>query len=161
MLRRMLLSLSCGAALAACQAHAAPATVERFEQNTWQQLQHTLPRPAAVVFTATYCASCLAVLAQVNEALRKHALARPVIAVVIDESSDEALLSSHHYTAASRLFRFADNEARLRYRVDPRWRGETPYVVLLSPNKPATFIAGMPNEAQINAWLGRIRGTPD
>ncbi len=161
MFRRMLLSFSCAATLIASEANAAPEIVERFEQDTWQQLQHTLPRPAAVVFTATYCASCPAVIARVNEALRKRALTRPVVAVVIDEASDEALLNSHHYTAASRLFLFADNEARLRYRVDPRWRGETPYVVLLSQNKAAAFIAGMPSDAQIDAWLGQSRATPD
>lgn len=131
---------------------AAPPHVELFHAGTWQQLQSSLPRPAAVVFTATYCASCPAVLEKLRDTLRERQLTQTVVAVLIDDVEDDASLSSHHFAAASRLFVFAGDEAKLRYGVDPRWRAITPYVALLGKNK-VEFVAGMPNDAQVADWL--------
>ncbi|MDR2215240.1 MAG: hypothetical protein LBE59_05285 [Nevskiaceae bacterium] len=133
---------------------APPQTVERFDANTWEQMKTQLPRPSAIVFTATYCVNCPAVMDRLTQALRERGLQPHVIAVVIDEASTEQLLTSPHYEHASSLFAFAGNEAALRYGVDPRWRGETPYVALLNAAGQIVFAAGTPSEAKIGAWLG-------
>ena len=135
-------------------ATASPSKVERFDAKTWAQLQKELPRPAVVVFTATYCATCPALIDRIADVLAKRGVKRDIVAVVIDEATPRELLDSHHYRNASRLFAFDGNEAALRYGVDPRWRGLTPYVALLSADK-AVFIAGTPSDAQFEAWLTR------
>lgn len=152
-LRKAAVALLCAPLLCAASAWAAPQGVEHFDAGTWEALQKSLPRPAAIVFTATYCASCPAVLARVAEALRKRDLPEHIVAVVIDEASSQELMSSSHYSSATRLFAFSGDEARLRYGVDPRWRGVTPYVALLGPADKISFIAGSPSDAQIEAWL--------
>jgi hypothetical protein len=148
-----------GAVLAACAltatAVAAPSNVERFDVVAWERLQKELPRPAAVVFTATYCVSCPAVLAQLSDALKGQGIKGDVIAVVIDEAEARELLKSEHYGRASRLFLFEGNEASLRYHVDPRWRGVTPYIALLPAEGKTILTAGAPSDAQLAAWLGK------
>jgi hypothetical protein len=138
-------------------ASATPRSVERFDAKTWTQLQQELPRPAAVVFTATYCVSCPALIESMTQTLAKRGLKQDVVAVVIDAATDQQLFNSGHYEHASRLFAFDGNEATLRYGVDPRWRGVTPYVALLSAQNKVTFVAGTPSDAQIEAWLAATR----
>lgn len=134
---------------------AAPPKVESFEIATWEQLQKQSPRPTAVVFTATYCANCPAVISKLSEALQRKGVKSEIVAVVIDEAEEKALLESEHYKHASRLFLFEGNEAALRYKVDPRWRGVTPYTALLGADGKMTFAAGMPSDEQIGTWLSR------
>lgn len=137
----------------AAVAVAAPSSVERFDAAAWEGLQKELSRPSAVVFTATYCASCPAVLAKLSGALREQGLKGDVVAVVVDGAEAPELLKSKHYRHASRLFLFEGNEASLRYQVDSRWRGVTPYIALLTAQGETVFTAGTPSDAQVTAWI--------
>jgi thiol-disulfide isomerase/thioredoxin len=145
-----------GAFLAFCvfaAAAAAAPRVERFDAAAWESLQKELSRPSAVVFTASYCASCPAVLAKLSGALRERGIEGDVVAVVIDEAEAPELLKSRHYRHASRLFLFEGNEASLRYQVDSRWRGVTPYIALLTADGETMFVAGTPSDAQVATWM--------
>lgn len=152
-----MLALLCAPLLSSLGASASPSIVESFDAKTWTRLRQELPRPAAVVFTATHCANCPAVIARLTQSLQDRGLAQHVIAVVIDAAQEQALLSSRHYESASRLFAFSDTEAKLRYAVDPRWRGETPYIALLSARDDIVFVTGTPSDAQIEAWTRSLR----
>jgi hypothetical protein len=149
------------AILASMPATAAPPEVESFDGRTWELLKRDSPRPAAIVFTATYCASCPAVIAKLAETLQQRGAKSEVVAVVIDEAAIDGeagrreLLASAHYKSASRLFLFSGNEAALRYRVDPRWRGVTPFIALLGADGKVTFSTGAPSDAQTAAWLNK------
>ena len=154
LLKRAAVMLPWACALAFSCAVASPKTVERFDASTWARMQEQLPRPAAVVFTATYCANCPVLIGHLAETLRQRGLLQRVVAVVIDAADNEELLKSEHYESASQLFAFDGDEARLRYGIDPRWRGVTPYVALLGTQSKVLFVAGTPSKAQIDAWLG-------
>ncbi len=134
---------------------AEPRRIEPFDHATWQRLQAELPRPAAVVFTATWCANCPEVLRRLAEVRRVNGLSSPlvVVVVVIDGDGHPKLLDEPHYRAADRLFVFDGEEALLRYTVQPQWRGVTPYVALLPRKGAPAFVAGTPGPAQIEAWL--------
>lgn len=134
---------------------AAPA-VEAFEVGTWKQLLNQLKKPAIVVFSATWCPNCPAVLDELARDTRRQRLKAPLLAVVMDAApgdADAALLRDAHYSKADRLFGFAGQAPALRYSVDPRWRGATPFVALLSPGRPPRLITGPPSEADLEAWL--------
>jgi hypothetical protein len=64
-------------------------------------------------------------------------------------SPDDAdLLTAPHYRLADRLMAFDGEPVRLRYGVDPRWIGVTPYVALLAVGAPAPrFVMGAPGKA--------------
>ena len=149
MLRAVVITLFCLPLWAASP----PQKVERFDLKIWSQLQKELPRPSAVVFTATYCANCPALIERISQALASRGLKRDIVAVIIDEADPSELLKSEHYRAATRLFLFDGNETALRYGVDPRWRGVTPYVAFLSGSNQVKFIPGTPSAAQFDAWL--------
>lgn len=141
------------ALLATASVTAAPPTVEAFDAATWDKLQKTSPRPSAIVFTATYCANCPAVLTQLSDALKNQGVKGDIVAVVIDEADTQELLKSHHYLAATHLYLFSGNEAALRYKVEPRWRGVTPFVALLGADGQTRFATGAPSDTQIATWL--------
>ena len=138
--------------LCASSAAFADRPLESFGATTWSSLQKELPKPAAVVFTATYCASCPQVLKQLATTLHEKHLDAPVIAVVIDGADSEAL-DLEHYVLAQRIFVFDGDEMSLRYSVDPQWHGETPFVALLPRQGPPYWVTGMPSKKQLVRWL--------
>lgn len=134
---------------------AAPA-VEAFEADTWKRLQAETRTPAIVVFSATWCPNCPAVLDDLARDRRRQRLKAPLLAVIMDVppgESDAALLRDAHYRQADRLLAFSGPAPALRYSVDPRWRGATPFVALLMPGRPPRTITGPPSSADLDAWV--------
>jgi len=110
---------------------AAPARVEDFDAGTWSRLLSDLARPAVVVFSTTYCAICPEAFALLADTIEARRLKAPLVAVVMDGERHSGLLREAHYARADRLFVFRGQEAAVRYAVNKRWRGVTPFVVLL------------------------------
>jgi hypothetical protein len=157
--RRAALAVAFALAFAVGSALAAPATVERFDAAAWPSLQAALEQPAAVVFTTTDCAYCPAVIARLGRDIERGALRAQLVAVVMDQppgADDAALLADAHYRPAARLFAFDGPVQALRHRVNPAWRGVTPYVVLLRPGRPALAFTGMPTDADVAGWQQAI-----
>jgi thiol-disulfide isomerase/thioredoxin len=144
---------------AAVASQAAPAKVEAFGPKTWSANFAAVKQPTAVVFSATYCATCPQALLDLAALARKQATRGvAVVAVVTDAApgeQDAGLLKKAHYQASTRLFAFDGPEQQLRYSVDPTWRGVTPFVVLLAPGRAPQRVMGMPSEAELGAWLAR------
>ena len=147
----------CGAlwALAPMPALAAPRVVEVFDRPAWGALQAGLTAPAIVVFTATYCAHCPAVVAQLAQDKRRLLPSAQLIAVVMDAlpaQDDARLLRDTHYRPVDRLFAFQGQAAALRHAVDPSWRGVTPYVAFLHPGEAPRWVTGPPQAQDLTAW---------
>ena len=133
---------------------AAPKAVEAFDATTWPALQQAR-QPLAVVFTTTDCSHCPAVVEQLARSLRAQRGGARLVTVVMDVSpgeADAALLATAHYRQADRLLAFDGAAAALRYRVNPAWRGVTPYVALLRPGQPVTFVMGPPSAQEVKDW---------
>jgi hypothetical protein len=145
----VVVTLLAGAAGAARAAGPVAPAVHAFDANSWAALQRQLPRPAIVVFTTTDCAHCPAVLEQIDHLRRARKPQPLLVTVVMDVSPDEAdLLAAPHYRLADRLMAFDGEPVRLRYGVDPRWIGVTPYVALLAVGAQAPrFVMGAPGKA--------------
>ncbi len=147
-------------ALLSAAAAAAPRAVEAFSPDTWQSLQGSIKQPTVVVFTATWCATCPQVMADLVADMRQRKLKASVVAVVMDVApgeKDAALVRNGHYKLADRLFAFDGQASAIRYRVDPAWRGAAPFVVLLSPQAPPRSSTGMPAAADLAAWAAAKR----
>ncbi len=132
--------------------HAMP--VHDFDASTWGQLLRSGPRPAAYVFTTTWCSTCPAVFELLHDTI--VAARRPVelVAVVMDAQGERALAHAHHYRGITRLYAFNGFEPEIRYAVDPKWRNITPYVVLLGRDGGTQRVIGPPDERRLRAWLG-------
>lgn len=136
----------------------APARVEPFDGGTWRALQAEPATASVVVFSTTDCAHCPAVLERLSQEIARGRLKARLIGVVMDRSpgeDDAALLAGRHYRRAQRLFAFDGPAQALRYGVDPRWRGVTPFVAYLAPGRPPRTVVGPPSDEDIAAWTGR------
>ena len=143
-----------GALALAQHAHSAITTVADFDATTWTQLLKSGPRPAAYVFTNSFCATC----PEAFDALQKSVVASgkpvPLAAILMDVQGDRALAHAHHYAGVTQIYAFDGFEPAIRQAVDPAWRNITPYVVLVDRKGKLQRVTGQPSASQLKAWLG-------
>jgi hypothetical protein len=135
---------------------AAPRGVEPFDSKSWKTLKAGVKQPTVVVFSATWCPNCPAVIEELVQDIRQRKLKASLMAVVIDVApgeNDPGLLRHAHYRMADRLFAFSGQAPAVRYTVDPNWRGATPYVVFLVPGAAERVVTGPPTEEDVDAWV--------
>lgn len=131
---------------AAASALGAPAVLEPFGANTWVQLQREARGPTWVIFSASDCSHCPAVL----ERLRQLTPQIPMWWVQTDAGEPEMP------AGVARALSFGDGHTlALRHGVNPAWPGMTPYVALLRPGLPPLFALGQPSPAQLKAAAAR------
>ena len=141
--------VACGSAMAA-----PPAATRSFERGTWQSLKKELPRPGIVVFTTTDCAYCPDVIESVAADLKQSKSRATLAVVVMDGASQPASwLAEAHYRKADRLYVFNGQASALRYGIDPKWRGMTPYLALFGRSGEPQFVVGKPSPAEMAALL--------
>ncbi|MDH5206842.1 MAG: hypothetical protein OEW36_14380 [Hylemonella sp.] len=127
--------------------------VAPFDAATWAQLRQSGPRPAAYVFTATYCSTCPAVFEQLHAHIAAAGARVPLVAVVMDAQGERVLTHARHYQGVTQLYAFSGFAPEIRRAVDPKWRNITPYVVLLDRQGGEQRCLGAPAPAMLAAWL--------
>ena len=142
-----------GAATPVELAQAAPKTVANFDATTWRQLMRTGPRPAAYVFTNSFCTVCPEVFALLQQTVAPLDLSVDRAAILMDVQGDRALSVARHYPGATQVYAFDGDGAAIRKRVDPQWHNITPFVVLVGRNGKVQRITGVPDAQQLKAWL--------
>ena len=144
-----------GALLAvAALACAAPSAVLPFAADTWRELLNSPSRPLAVVFSTTDCTHCPAVIDSLAQELRKsHSTVRLAVVVMDGAGQEAALRADRHYRKADVLYAFDGDAMALRYKVNPAWRGLTPYVALIPARGEAGFHVGSPPAVALRTFL--------
>lgn len=151
---RFLISLLAVLGLMAGTVAAAPRGTQVFDKTTWQKFKKDLPRPSVVVFTTTDCAFCPDVIESLAVDLKKGKSRATLAVVVMDGASQpESWLKDAHYRKADSLYVFEGQATALRYGIDPRWRGMTPYLAMFGRSGEPTFVVGTPSRAQIAELL--------
>lgn len=135
------------------QAQEAIKNVVPFDASTWARLLRQGPRPAAYVFTTTYCPTCPDAFDQLHAAVVAARQTVELAAVVMDVQGSRALTHAHHYQGATRIYAFEGFEPEIRQTVDPKWRNVTPYVVLIGRSGAVQRTIGPPDAAMLKAWL--------
>lgn len=115
-------------------------------------------KPFILALWSVECVHCRAELAQLAALMRAHPRL-DVVLVATDQPEArmdaQAILAQYDLARAERWI-FADAFAeRLRFEIDPRWRGELPRSYLYEPGKPPTALSGLLDEGQVSAWLRR------
>ncbi len=136
------------------QGHAARTmAVKPFNEETWARLLKNGPRPAAYMFTTTYCSACPAVFQEVRDA-SKASKARPeLIVVMMDAEGPNALRHASHFKGMTQFFSFDGYETAIRSSIDPGWRNITPYVVLVDRQGGVQRGVGSPTSESLRQWL--------
>ena len=134
--------------------HIAITTVADFDATTWAQLLRSGPRPAAYVFTNSFCATCPEAFDTLQKSVGASGKPVPLVAILMDVQGDRALAHAHHYAGVTKIYAFDGFEPAIRQTVDPAWRNITPYVVLVDRKGRLQRVTGQPTAAQLKAWLG-------
>lgn len=112
-------------------------------------------RPLAVVFWSITCAPCIEEMTLWREVRHRYPKAR-VVMVATDEPSDEPrarrILAERGLSGDAWIF--AEAPARkLRFEVDPTWRGELPRSYFLDrAGRLLKVVTGTPDPAFLAAW---------
>jgi hypothetical protein len=150
---RLLVCIGCLFASAAT-AVAAPVSVLPFGMETWKELGLSSSRPTVVVFSTTDCGHCPAVINSLAQEIRKSRAKVRLTVVVMDGAGQEkALLADRHYRHANLLYAFDGDGMVLRFKVNPEWRGLTPYVALIPAAGETRFHTGLPPADAVRAFL--------
>jgi hypothetical protein len=150
------LCLLLGAAGAGAQSAAGSgvSAVTDFDETTWAQLLKSGPRPAAYLFTTSYCSTCPDAFAKLSAAVRPKHPTIPLAAVMMDVSGNQALRHAVHFVGLTQLFAFDGFEPAIRHSVDPAWPNVTPYIVLINKKGVVQHFIGPPPAQALRAWLG-------
>ena len=143
-----------GALALAEPAHAAIKTVVMFDATTWRNLLRSGRRPAAYVFTNSFCATCPETFDVLQDAVAATGKPVELAAILMDVQGERALAHAHHYAGVTKIYAFDGFEPAIRQVVDPKWHNITPYVVLVGRNGKLQRVTGQPNASQLKAWLG-------
>lgn len=128
-------------------------SLKDFDETTWATLMRSGPRPAAYLFTTSYCSTCPEAFATLQAAVRSKGRQVEMVAVMMDVSGDQALRHAAHFAGLTQMYAFDGFEPAIRHSVDPKWPNVTPYVVLVNQHGKVGRFLGAPNAAVIRAWL--------
>lgn len=128
-------------------------SVADFDETTWSKLLQSGPRPAAYVFTTTFCSTCPDAFDQLRAFIKASRQKVELAAVVMDVSAERVLAHAHHYAGATKFFAFDGFAPVIRQSVDPKWPNVTPYIVLLSRAGAVQRSIGPPEPAMLKKWL--------
>lgn len=135
-------------------ASAAPQAILPFAAETWSELGQSPLRPMVVVFSTTDCAHCPKVIDSLAASIRGSRSAVRLVVVVMDGAGQEdALRKDRHYRKANALYVFDGDAMALRFKVNPDWRGLTPYVAFVSAAGATRFHAGPPPADAVRDFL--------
>jgi hypothetical protein len=156
------LSLSASAVWAQTHLHAHPQgqsksstqrTVLPFDEKTWAHALHHGPRPAAYLFTTSYCSTCPAAFAVLHKAVQQRKDKPELNAVMMDVAGPQALRHASHFKGMSQMYAFEGFEPAIRQAVDPAWPNVTPYVVLVDAKGQTQRVIGPPTPVMLKRWL--------
>ena len=135
------------------QTAGAARSVLPFDETTWAQLLSQGPRPAAYLFTTSYCSTCPAAFAVLNDAVKSRAARPPLNAVLMDVAGPQALRHASHFKGMTQMYAFDGFEPAIRQAVDPAWPNVTPYVVLVDAWGQTQRVIGPPSAQMLRHWL--------
>lgn len=154
-----LLLLAGGLLSAPMPVWSAPHAILPFVADTWRELSLSSRRPMVVVFSTTDCTHCPAVIDSLAASIRASRSAPRLVVVVMDGAGQEQTLRGDpHYRKANALYAFDGDAMALRFRVNPDWRGVTPYVALIPAVGATQFYTGAPPQDALQALLRQPGG---
>jgi thiol-disulfide isomerase/thioredoxin len=129
-----------------------------FKRGSWQEIRGAhAAQPIVVHFWGLTCGPCRVEMPKWGRLLQERPDLK-LIAIDADLIPNEASLVSDMLTktglASAENWMFADDFVeRLRFEINPRWRGEIPMTLLIARDGKITTIEGMADPAQVRAWL--------
>ena len=136
------------------------ADLQPFTRGSWQDLRDAhAEHPFVVHFWGLTCAPCMAELPRWGDLLHERSDLDLVLVAADARATDEVRMSAALAKAklsAAESWGFADRFAdRLRFEIDPHWRGELPRTLLIAGDGTVTTMSGVADLAAVRAWLDK------
>ena len=128
-------------------------STQAFNEKSWDQLLKNGPRPAAYLFTTTYCSTCPAAFEVLHQAVKEKGRPVPLMAVMMDASGAKALRHASHFKGMTKMYAFEGFEPDIRPSVDSAWPNVTPYVVMIDAKGNLQKVIGPPSPEMLRRWL--------
>ncbi len=151
-------SLAAVALLATIVGAATEGALHPFKRGSWQEIRRAhAGQPIVVHFWGLTCGPCRIEMPKWGRLLQERPDLR-LIVIDADLIPNEAGLVSETLaktglTGAENWIFADDFVERLRFEIDPRWRGEIPMTLLIARDGKTTTIEGVADPAQVRAWL--------
>jgi thiol-disulfide isomerase/thioredoxin len=129
-----------------------------FKRGSWQEIRRAhAGAPIVVHFWGLTCGPCRTEMPKWGRLLQE----RPDLKLIVVDAdlvpnTADAVSETLAKTglAAAENWIFADDfTERLRFEVNPRWRGEIPMTLLIARDGKTTTIEGAADPAQVRVWL--------
>ncbi len=127
-----------------------------YQSGDWSSLVKTANgTPIAIHFWGVTCPACVKEMPLWGNFVKSHQNAK-VIFIQVDDVSPESMqkmLNKAGLEKANNYYVAAPFDDRLRFEIDPKWRGETPTTILIDKNGKATRKTGLVNFQQLQSQL--------
>ena len=138
---------------------------QSFAEGSWQALRgRHQARPTIVHFWGLTCAPCLAELPLwARFASTRHDADLVMVAAdpIAEMPAQLAAALAKAGLGDVESWRFADDfSERLQYEIDPDWRGELPFTVMLGHDGVAATVLGNVDFAELDRWVDAQKSTP-
>jgi thiol-disulfide isomerase/thioredoxin len=160
----MLLASMC-VLVAASAVLAADGDLRPFKRGCWQQIRRTHEgRPIVVHFWGLTCGPCRVEMPKWGRLLEERPDLK-LIAIDADLVPNAAELVKAELAktglAGAENWMFADDFVeRLRFEINPRWRGEIPITLLIAGDGKTKTIEGAADPGEVRAWLDSQKAPP-
>lgn len=128
-------------------------SVQPFDETTWSRIVKQGARPAAYLFTTSYCSTCPEAFAVLHSAVVNQSEKIELVAIMMDVGGTQALRHAAHFHGITALYAFDGFEPAIRQAVDPQWPNVTPYIVLVDRRGEIQKTIGPPTEGMLKRWL--------
>jgi hypothetical protein len=120
---------------------------------TWAQQAKAGPRPAAYLFTTSYCSTCPDAFDVVARASAASGQKVALIPVMMDVTGPKAQRHAAYFPGLTALYAFDGFEPAIRQSIDPAWPNVTPFIVLVDRQGKMQRTIGPPDRRMLDAWL--------
>ena len=112
-------------------------------------------QPIAIHIWGVTCAPCAKEMPKWGKYLSKHKDDKVIFIQVDDVSMEmmEQMLAKAHLGKANNYYLSAAFDERLRYEIDPKWRGETPITILIDRTGKAKREVGPVDFSKLQMWF--------
>jgi thiol-disulfide isomerase/thioredoxin len=152
-----LASLAALAMIATVGGAATEGELHPFKRGSWKEIRRThADQPIVVHFWGLTCGPCRVEMPKWGRLLQERPDLK-LIAIDADFIPNAASLVAEMLEktglAGAENWMFADDFVeRLRFEINPRWRGEIPMTLMIARDGKTTTIEGMADPAQVRAW---------
>ena len=139
-------------------AYADPMNLKPYQQGDWSSIiQSANGDPIAIHFWGVTCSACVKEMPQWGTFVEKNKNLK-IIFIQVDDVSPEMIkkmLSKAKLDNANNYYVSSPFDERLRYEIDPKWRGETPITILVNRKGQANRKTGPINFSQLSSWFNK------